>query len=120
LGTVVTTLGGLTLLPFVLLAGLTWTVFLSQHDIYYYVTVRPPTFWIAASIGAMLLVGALGVGAWLFVRWVFALPIILFEKRPAFGALRASRDRVRGIAWRVGFLLLGWHLAALLAGIALE
>jgi glycerophosphoryl diester phosphodiesterase len=57
---------------------------------------------------------------WLYVRWAFALPILLFEKRFANAALRISRERVQGVGWRVGFLLLGWMLGVLLLGVALE
>lgn len=106
--------------PFVLLAVLTYGGLLSRHDINYYLTDRPPVFWLAAGIGVLLLLGALATGTMLYVRWAFALPILLFEKQSARAALRASRERVRGMGWRVGFLLLGWMLAALLLGMALE
>jgi glycerophosphoryl diester phosphodiesterase len=110
---------GLTLVPFVLLAVVTYGIFLTQHDIYYYLNDRPPAFWLAAGIGAVLLTAALVAGAWFYVRWAFALPILLFEGRFAPAALRASRERVRGVRWRVGFFLLGWLLGALLLGAAL-
>jgi glycerophosphoryl diester phosphodiesterase len=119
LGAVTAALLALTFLPFVLLAVLTYALLLSQHDIYYYLKERPPVFWLAAGIGALLLLAALAISLWLCVRWAFALPILLFEKQSARPALRASRDRVRGVGWRVGFLLLGWLLCALLLGVAL-
>jgi glycerophosphoryl diester phosphodiesterase len=119
LGAVKLALLALTFVPFVLLAVLTYGLLLSQHDIYYYVTDRPPEFWLAAAIGVLLLAAALAAGLFLYVRWALALPILLFEGQPARAALRASRERVRGAGWRVGFLLLGWQLAALLLGSAL-
>lgn len=109
----------LTFVPFVLLAFAVYVIFLTQHDIYFYWKERPPIFWLAAGIGTVLLLAALGLGMWLYVRWAFALPILLFEKKFAPASLRASRERVRGVGWRVGFLLLGWLLAALLVGTAL-
>jgi glycerophosphoryl diester phosphodiesterase len=111
---------GLVLLPFVLLAALTYGVFLSAHDIYFYVQVRPPVFWLAAGIGVLLLLAALAVSVVLLVGWSLALPVLLFENRSARTALRASRERVRGVGWRVGSLLVGWLLAALLIGMALQ
>jgi glycerophosphoryl diester phosphodiesterase len=119
LGAVKVILLALTFVPFVVLAVLTYVVFLSRHDIYYYVTDRPPVFWLAAGIGGVLLLAALAVGIWLYVRWAFALPILLFERQFARAALRASRERVRGVGWYVGLVLLGWQLAALLLGLAL-
>jgi glycerophosphoryl diester phosphodiesterase len=110
----------LALLPFVLLAVLTYALLLSKYDIYFYLKERPPAFWLAAGIGSVLLVAALVVGAWLYVRWSVALPILLFENQGSRAALRASRVRVRGVAWRVGFILLGWLIGVALLGLIAE
>jgi glycerophosphoryl diester phosphodiesterase len=110
----------LALAPFLVLAILTYSIFLSEHDINYYLNARPPAFWLAAGFGSLLLVAALAAGGWLYVRWALALPILLFEKRSATAALRASRERVCGVGWRLGFILLGWLLASVLLGSALE
>ena len=119
LGALKVALLALTFVPFVLLALLTYALFLSQYDLNYYLQDRPPVFWLAAGIGALLGLAALATGMVLYVRWAFALPIVLFEKQFARAALRASRERVRGVGWRVGFILLGWPLGALLLGGAL-
>jgi glycerophosphoryl diester phosphodiesterase len=119
LGTIQAGLLALACAPFALLAALTYWLLLTQHDIYYYLKDRPPTFWLAAGIGAALSLSALAAGLVLLVRWAFALPILLFENQPPIAALRASRDRIRGIGWQVGSLLAGWLLAAALLGIAL-
>ena len=116
LGAIKAVLLALTFLPFVLLAVLTYTIFLTRHDIYFYVNERPPIFWLAAGIGVVLLLAAAIVGAVLYVRWAFALPILLFESQPPRAALRASRERVRGAAWRIGSILLGWQLLTLILG----
>jgi glycerophosphoryl diester phosphodiesterase len=110
----------LSIVPFILAAVLMYVILLSQHDINYYWTVRPPAFWIATGLGALLLVAALATTLWLYVRWAFALPLLLFENQFGRAALRASRERVRGVSWRVGIFLLGWVLGALLLGAALE
>jgi glycerophosphoryl diester phosphodiesterase len=120
LGALQAALLALALAPFVLLAVLTYATLLSGHDIYFYLKDRPPVFWLAAGIGALLLLASLGVGMVLYVRWAFALPILLFENQFSRAALRASRERVRGAGWRVGFLLLGWPAGVLLLGVALE
>jgi glycerophosphoryl diester phosphodiesterase len=120
LGIVKAALLGMALAPFVVLLIGTYVLLLSRHDINYYLTARPPILWLAAGIGVLLLLAALVAGLLLYVRWAFALPILLFEKRRARAALRASRERVRGAVYRVGFLLVGWLLAALLLGAALE
>jgi glycerophosphoryl diester phosphodiesterase len=120
LGAVQAALLALALVPFVLLAILTYAVFLSEHDIYFYWKERPPVFWLAASIGGVLSLAAFAVSAWFYVRWAFALPILLFESTSSRAALRASRERVRGVGWRVGFFLVGWLAGVLLLGVVLE
>jgi glycerophosphoryl diester phosphodiesterase len=109
----------LALAPFLLLAWLTYQALLSQHDINYYLAERPPAFWIAGSLGGVLLFGALAAAATVAVRWIFALPILLFENVSARTALRVSAERVRGAGWRIGILLFGWLLASLVLGLVL-
>jgi glycerophosphoryl diester phosphodiesterase len=110
----------LTFVPFVLLGFLAYGLLLSRHDINFYLTDRPPAFWLAAGIGVLLLLAGLAAGLWLYVRWAFALPILLFETSFPRAALRASRERVHGVGWRVGSILLAWQLGALLLGLALR
>jgi glycerophosphoryl diester phosphodiesterase len=120
LGAVQAGLLALALVPFVLPAVLTYVLLLSEYDIYFYWNERPPVFWVAAGVGGALLLAALAVAALLYVRWSFALPILLFENQSARAALRGSRERVRGVGWRVGFILLGWLAGVLLLGAAVE
>jgi glycerophosphoryl diester phosphodiesterase len=120
LGAIQAGLLALVIVPFVLLAFLTYRILLSEHDIYFYWKDRPPVFWLAAGIGGILLLAAFTVAAWLCIRWAFALPILLFENQFSRDALRASRERVRGTGWRVGVVLLGWLGGVLLLGVILE
>lgn len=103
--------------PFALLAWLTYYLLLSQQDINFYLAVRPPAFWLAGGLGALLLLAAAITCMVLYVRWAFALPIVLFEDHSRRAALKASRERVRGAGWRLGLVLVGWQLAALLVGV---
>ncbi|WP_425613701.1 glycerophosphodiester phosphodiesterase family protein [Anatilimnocola sp. NA78] len=122
LGAVKVILLTVTFAPFVAIAVFFYGLLLSQHDIYFYWTDRPPIFWVAVSIGLVILLCAGTVGLWLYVRWAFALPIALFEQQLAHRALRTSRDRMRGIAWRVACFVVGWQgvvlLLATLVGLA--
>jgi glycerophosphoryl diester phosphodiesterase len=120
LGAIMLVALALTWVPFLLLAIATYRLLLSQHDIYYYINARPPVFWVAAGIGGVLSVFAMAVGAWLFVRWALALPILVFEEQSTRGALRASVERVRGFSWQIGLVLIGWLVGALVIGAALE
>src|SRR5262249_13811528 len=88
LGAITAALLALTFLRFVLLALAAYALLLSGHDIYFYVSDRPPAFWVAAGIGVVLFLAAAAAGTVLFVRWAFALPILLFENQPPRTALR--------------------------------
>ncbi len=100
-------------LPFLALAGLVWWLAWSALDINYLWVERPPIFWVGVSIGAVLAAGLLTVLGWLYVRWVFALPLCLFLGTGGVGALRLSAKWTRGRRWYIGRVVLG--VAAILA-----
>jgi glycerophosphoryl diester phosphodiesterase len=106
-------IAALGLLPFAGLAALTYFLLLGQQDINYYLADRPPRFYVAATIGILLLAGALALTAFLYVRWVFALCIVLMENQGPVEALKRSTTRTRGIRWRIAAVLLGWQLIGL-------
>ncbi len=98
------------LAPFAALAALTYTLLLGQQDINYYLADRPPSFYAACTLGGLLLLGAGALTAYLYVRWVFALCIVLMEDLVPIPALKVSAERTRGIRWRIAWVLLGWQL----------
>ena len=120
LGAVILTLLSLAAVPFIALALLSYRLFLFQQDINYYVTERPLNFWLAAGCGLFLILAALSVGAWLCVRWSLALAILVYERKSPLHAMRASRERVRGIGGKVACVLLGWVLGVFFIGAAIE
>jgi glycerophosphoryl diester phosphodiesterase len=97
--------------PFIILGGLTYAAFLSRNDINYYLADKPPAYYAALGCAALLFL-ALS----LYVRWSLALPILVFETDSPIFALRESGRRSKGCRFRIGALLLGWHLAAVAVG----
>lgn len=106
----------LILAPFAVAAAVICGTLLSQFDIYFYWKERPREFWMAVALGLPLLLAATAALAWFSIRWALALPIMLLEGTDARTALRASRDRARGVEWQLGGTLAGWLLASLGAG----
>jgi glycerophosphoryl diester phosphodiesterase len=102
-------LAAVVLAPFAALSALAYHLLLGGQDINYYLAVRPPRFLVACSVGGTLLLAALAVGAYLYTRWAFALPIVLLEDRLPIPALRESAKRVRGAMVRTGAILIGWQ-----------
>jgi glycerophosphoryl diester phosphodiesterase len=83
-------------IPFVLGIGLTYLSLLREWDLYYYLNVRPLSWWIAVAIAGSILAGYLLLAAWLYIRCLFSIPVLVFEGATATGALRKSWRQTRG------------------------
>jgi glycerophosphoryl diester phosphodiesterase len=82
-------------LPFLAAGALTYVAFLAEHDINYVLAERPWQLWIVLLISALIGGSYLLLGAWLYIRWLFAIPALLFEHAPPIEALRKSWQRTR-------------------------
>ncbi|MEW4526281.1 glycerophosphodiester phosphodiesterase [Maioricimonas sp. JC845] len=105
--------------PFLAAGAGIYFLLLTDHDINFYLTERPPRFQLAVGlIGAILLALALLVVRCL-VGWSVAVPLHLYEKVPAADCLAKSRQRVAGHRWQIAGWLTGWFVVnALLSLIA--
>ena len=104
--------------PFIIMAGLSYLVLLSRHDINYYLSEHPPS-WYAALLIGMLLAGALGaILVGLYVSTILAVPILLFEQQGVRKAVGESRARTSGARMWIGAIVLGWQFLGLLIGVA--
>ena len=66
--------------PFVLLAWFIYWLLLSDADINFYLTNKPPKFIIAVMLGIFLLLGAIMALGWLLLKWFHALPRLIFDR----------------------------------------
>ncbi|MBW1742607.1 MAG: glycerophosphoryl diester phosphodiesterase membrane domain-containing protein [Deltaproteobacteria bacterium] len=83
-------------IPFVCGIGLTYWLFLGSKDINYYLTARPWEWWAALAVAGTFVVEYLVVAMWMYVRWLFSVPAIIYEDAKPMGALRTSWQRTRG------------------------
>ena len=83
-------------IPFILGIGLTYLLLLRKWDLYYYLNVRPLSWWIAVAIAGTILAAYLSLAVWLYIRWLFSIPVLVFEDATPTGALRKSWRQTRG------------------------
>lgn len=101
-------------IPFGFAIGLTYWLLLREWDLYYYLNVQPLSWWIALSIAGALLSAYLLLAAWLYVRWLFSIPVLVFENTGAIEALKKSWKQTRGQFRKLGFPLAGCWLAVII------
>ena len=83
-------------IPFILGIGLTYLLLLREWDLYFYLNVRPLNWWIAVAIGGTIIAAYLVLAAWLYIRWLFSIPILIYEDATPFKALRKSWRQTKG------------------------
>ena len=109
---------GAVCLPFAGGAALTYWLLLGDRDINYYLTFRPWNWYVALAICGVLGAVCLFLVTWLFVRWIFAVPAVVFEKTTARGAMSMSWRRTRSRFWSMAIVLGSWWLAVFAASLA--
>jgi glycerophosphoryl diester phosphodiesterase len=107
-------------LPFLAAAGLVWLVLLRGQDVNYYLAERPPEWRRATAIVAVL--GA--VFAFLvlrqFARWIFTMPLVMFDRERSAPAVLARSERMLdGTLLRSIAPLVVWWVVLVLAAVAL-
>jgi glycerophosphoryl diester phosphodiesterase len=102
-------------LPFLAAGALIYFAFLAEHDINYYLSERPWQLWVALFISAIIGGSYLLVGAWLYIRWLFAIPALIFENAQPVEALRKSWQRTRHRVIELAAPQAVWWLFILLA-----
>lgn len=101
--------------PFLAALGGIYLALLSEHDINFYLTDRPPEFHRAVVLAGVVLVVLGLVMMWLVARWILALPLALFTDSRGERALRDSADAMRGRVGTVMLWLIAWLASIWLA-----
>ena len=98
----------LLLLPFLAVAAAIWFGRLAGHDINYYLAENPPEWRRAKLIVAILAIGYALLATWQLARWLYALPIMLYERRGPRASLQRSVEMTRGQLKAILLPLAGW------------
>ncbi|MHC4563690.1 MAG: glycerophosphodiester phosphodiesterase family protein [Planctomycetota bacterium] len=108
LGAVLVTVVGIVLAPACGMLLLIKTLFLSRHDISYYLAAWPAEFVAAIAAAGVILLGLTVLVLLLHARWLFSLPLIVFHRTSTWRALRTSATLSRGRRWRIIRIIGGW------------
>jgi glycerophosphoryl diester phosphodiesterase len=105
-----------------LAAAGTWyfLAFLSSYDLNYLFQARPPAFWWGLAAVGTLLVAALALGLFLYIRLILALPALLFQGKSPLAALLEGVRVARGSGLVMTRLLLIWIVITTGVGLLLD
>jgi glycerophosphoryl diester phosphodiesterase len=96
--------------PFAAALVLIYVLLLSDYDINYYLSNRPPVFWLAGILAGLVVLILVIVLARLLIGWVYALPLVLFGDAKVSDALHVSRRLVQGRRISIAAWLIGWFI----------
>ena len=102
----------LAIAPFLAGVGVLYLTLLTEFDINFYLSARPPVFLVAAGVAGVLLAAMLALLLHLFTGWFYALPLVVFEHVPPRDALRLSGQRADGHRRTILLWIVGWFLAS--------
>ena len=98
--------------PFIALGGVVYAWLLTEFDINYYISQKPPEFVLGAALIGALAASMAAALAYRAFAWLYSLPILLFEPVGPAEALRVASERVAGRRRRAAILLAVWGAAA--------
>ena len=103
------------LVPFAIAGGVVYLLFLRSHDINFYLSKKPPAFWTAAGIAAILAVTGTILLVRTIARWALSLPLVLFENVHPRRALGESKQRSARHRGAITATLVLWAAISLIA-----
>jgi glycerophosphoryl diester phosphodiesterase len=98
--------------PFVLAVGAVYLLLLRGHDINYFLSARPPVFWLAVTLAGAIVSVLVWLAIRTITRWSLAFPLVLFENVPARRAIADAVARSKGIRGLIGIALTAWAATA--------
>lgn len=99
--------------PFLALGGLLAWWGLTEHDINYYLTYRPPAFIMAVAVIGCLLAAMVFVLIRRLAGWAYVLPLVLFEDADPRGVFELSETRSSKHRGLLALTVASWIAASL-------
>jgi glycerophosphoryl diester phosphodiesterase len=104
----------LIVLPFLAVAGMIGWLSLTKYDINYYLSAKPPIFWIAGAAIILILLSMIFFLINNLLDWSLTLPLVLFKDVDPGKSFSASRFLVATKKKRTARILIYWGLGVLL------
>jgi glycerophosphoryl diester phosphodiesterase len=96
-------------LPFLAAIGVVYRLLWAGRDLNGLIVLKPPVFWVGAGLAAAIGAVYVALALRLFLRWLFAVPIVLFEPPLApRAALRRSTELTRGRLLKLAGAMATW------------
>lgn len=109
----------LVVLPFLALCGAIGWYLLTDFDINYYLSEKPPVFWAAVVLIGLVLLVMTTLLIRKLLDWLLTLPLVLFASVPAGQSFSESAKRLKHQRYQLLTLLGGWAAAVAIANIFL-
>ena len=106
-------------LPFIAAAVVIAWLLLSDYDINYYLSHKPPAFLFATVLIVILLLAMAGILVSKLVDWMFSLILLLFKDVTPGSAFCGSTKLTRGRKPKMLALLVTWGISTMLLGVLL-
>ena len=90
-----------------------------RYDLNFLLVEKSPVFWLSAALAGFIGITGLLVIGFLYIGWIFSVPLCVLDDENPSKALRKSRQLVSGNFWRIGMLLAGWALLIAATGVFL-
>lgn len=104
----------LIVLPFLAVAGMIGWSSLTRYDINYYLSAKPPIFWIAGAAIFLILLSMIFLLINKLLDWSLAFSLVLFKDVDPDKSFSASRSLVATKKKRTAGIFIYWGLGALL------
>jgi glycerophosphoryl diester phosphodiesterase len=98
--------------PFAAAVLLVASLWLSDHDINFYLKERPPEFIRAIVVGGLLLTAMSVLLVYKLLNWSVALPLVLFSDTAPRHSFTLSEGTVQGQRWPLLKTLIAWALVS--------
>jgi glycerophosphoryl diester phosphodiesterase len=105
--------------PFLLVIGAIYYFLLTNHDINYYLAEKPPEFWTAVGLAAVVVAILLFLILRMVSGWFYAIQLLLFENTEASRALATSSLRTVGHRWWIAGWVVAWAVFGVLLSLVL-